>query len=220
MFLQVGKVHSVIQSCCNQQYLLLVPATLGIWEKSNESLGQVLGMDATGGIAKWWQRAETTWWASMGEWAYTLKLRLDKVEGVIHNDVENTLLNFQSSLWCRIQGLLSPSPPEAGGISHFPPDSLYPDQFQDFLHFLVLGVLTTYDAHSQRLLWEGETHLLWLQKGKSGWATGRDLGKRASRLQMTSKSSAPFYIRGDSDAWGPMFNKPHDILKPWSRPSL
>jgi hypothetical protein len=45
------------------------------------------------------------------------KLRLAKVEGGIHNNEENTLLNFQSSLWCRIQDpFLIPSPPAAGGI--------------------------------------------------------------------------------------------------------
>jgi hypothetical protein len=60
-------------------------------------------------------------------------LRLAKVEGGIHNNEENTLLNFQSSLWCRIQDpFLIPSPPAAGGISHFPPYSLYPDEIQDF----------------------------------------------------------------------------------------
>jgi hypothetical protein len=32
-------------------------------------------------------------------------------------------------LWCRIQDpFLIPSPPAAGGISHFPPDFLHPDQ--------------------------------------------------------------------------------------------
>jgi hypothetical protein len=52
-----------------------------------------------------------------------------------------------------IQGsFLIPSLPAAGSISHFHPHSLYFDEVQDFLHFLVLGVLMTYDAYSQRLL--------------------------------------------------------------------
>jgi hypothetical protein len=48
----------------------------------------------------------------------------------------------------------------ASDISPFPPDPLYPKQTQDFQHFLVLGVLTTHESHSEGLLWEGETQLL------------------------------------------------------------
>jgi hypothetical protein len=110
--LQVGKVLSVIESCFNQQYLWLVLAIHAILEREKEIKWESCSGSGYGCTRRYcqWQRAEITW-SPVVEWVKLLKLRLVKVEGSIHNIAEKTLLNFQSSLWSRIQGpfLVPPS---------------------------------------------------------------------------------------------------------------
>jgi hypothetical protein len=53
-----------------------------------------------------------------------------------------------------------PCPPATSDISHFPPIPLYPDQEESLFNFWILGILSTYDTHSEKECRGREKHLL------------------------------------------------------------
>jgi hypothetical protein len=183
--IQSGKVLSVILSYFN---LLLVPATVGIWERERE--------------IKWES------WSGPGNGCWVVTEGRDHLSSYGRMSWI-TETQAGSSRWWHAQS--RENPPEISvqlvvqdlGFPPCPTQKL----MLSVIFLLILFILTKSRTFHTSWCWVflplwdifrktavgGKTHLLWLQDGKRGWIIGRVIGKRPNRFETTSKFSPTFY---------------------------